>query len=143
MAGELKKIYFMLLIPAVAALLSVYAGRKLGLIPLLQNISINVIAPCIFIFSVLFAIALPVFLRSLFAHRVRHQKRVSQAALIKFERKLLFVSLLTPYFILPAYLLDFPGFYFSTTVLLALYAAYYFYPSRKRIQFEKRIFRVH
>jgi hypothetical protein len=142
MASELKKIYFMLVIPAVAALLAAYAGRRLGLIPLQLNISITVIAPILFVFSVLFAIALPVFLRSLFAHRVRHQQRVSQAELIKFERKLLFVSLLTPYFILPAYLLDLPGFFFSATVLMALYAAYYFYPSRKRIQFEKRIFRV-
>jgi len=43
---------------------------------------------------------------------------------------------------LVAYLLEFPRFYLAGTVLMALYAVYYYYPSKKRIQFERKIFRV-
>jgi hypothetical protein len=142
MTEELKRTYLALLIPAVLAVFLAYAARTTGLIPVNRNISLSIIAPCVFVLSVAFAVALPIFVRSLFAHRMRNQKTVPEAVLIKFERKVIFVSLLTPYLILPAYLLDFPNFYFTATVLMALYAVYYFYPSVKRIQFEMRLFRV-
>ncbi|MFO7785122.1 MAG: hypothetical protein ACQET7_08165 [Thermodesulfobacteriota bacterium] len=142
MANKLKKTYFALLIPSILALVSAYAARRIGLISLNENIALTFIAPCVFVLSVILALALPIFFRSLFAHTMRHQKTVPKTILIKFERRLILISLITPYLILPAYLLDFPDFYFMGTALMALYAVYYFYPSAKRIQFEKRLFRV-
>ncbi|MFO7737115.1 MAG: hypothetical protein R6V46_01450 [Desulfatiglandaceae bacterium] len=142
MAKKLKKTYLALLLPAIFSLLSAYGARRIGIIPLNQNISLTVIAPCVFVLAVVFALALPIFFRSLFAHTMRRRKSVPETVLIKFERRLMFVPLLTPYLILPAYLLDFPDFYFMGTALMAIYAVYYFYPSTKRIQFERRIFRV-
>lgn len=142
MAEKLKRTYLALLIPAIFGLLSAFGARRMGLIPLNQYISISFIAPFVFVLSVTFALALPIFIRSLFAHTMRHRESVPETVLIKFERRLIFVPLLTPYLILPAYLLDFPDFYFIGTALMALYSVYYFYPSTKRIQFERRIFRV-
>lgn len=142
MADKLKRTYLALLLPAIVLLLLAYVAKKTGLMQVNREVSLNFIAPFVFVLSVVFAVALPIFFRSLFAHRMRNQKSVREAALIKFERKLMFVSLLTPYLILPAYLLEFPHFYFTATVLMALYAAYYFYPSRKRIESERRIFRA-
>ena len=89
-----------------------------------------------------FAVALPIFFRTLFAHKIRHQKSTSEAELIKFERNFLYIALVAPYLMLVAYLLEFPRFYLAGTVLMALYAVYYYYPSKKRIQFERKIFRV-
>ena len=142
MAQELKRIYFALLIPAILALFLVYGAKEIGLIPSNKKISLTLIAPCVFVLSVVCAVALPIFIRSLFAHSMRNERAVPEAALNRFERKLMIVSLLTPYFIIPAYLLEFPYFYFTAIVLTALYAVYYFYPSKKRIQFERRLFRV-
>ncbi|MBN2034562.1 MAG: hypothetical protein JW836_14915 [Deltaproteobacteria bacterium] len=142
MAQGLKRIYLALIIPAISALFLAYGAKEIGLIPTNKNISLTLIAPCVFVLSVALAVALPIFIRSLFAHAMRHQKTVPEPTLIKFERRLMIISLMTPYLILPAYLLDFPNFYFTATVLMALYAAYYFYPSEKRIQFERRLFRV-
>jgi len=142
MADKLRRTYLALLLPAIFSLFLAYVVRRSGLILVNQEISLTFIGPCVFVLSVAFAVALPIFFRSLFAHRMRNQKAVPETVLFKFERKLILVSLLTPYLILPAYLLDFPYFYFTGTVLMALYAAYYFYPSGKRIQFERRIFRV-
>jgi hypothetical protein len=50
--------------------------------------------------------------------------------------------MITPYLALPACLFELPKFHFTGTVLMALYAAYYYYPSKKRVDFDRRIFRV-
>lgn len=143
MADALKKTYWSLLIPAIAALLLAYAAGWAGLAPLDPGASAApLLAPMAFILSVVLAVAGPIWLRAVFANRVRGHKSVSQATLIRFERRLIVVSLSTPYLIAPAYLLNFPDIFFLGIVLMALYAVYYFYPSKSRIQFEKRIFRV-
>lgn len=143
MTAELKKLYWMLLTPAIALLVLAYGARQLGWIPDPSPEGLPAfIAPSVFVASVALSVALPVFLRSLFAHRRRHEKSVPEPVLLSFERKLLFAALATPYLVLPAYLLGFRHFYFSAIVLTALYAVYYFYPSPKRIQYERRLFRA-
>jgi len=144
MAKKLQRDYWLLITPAVLALALLVGLRKLGLVPAvpLAEDAVFFIAPCAFVLAVIFAVALPVFYRSLFAHRMRDEKAVPEKDLLKFERTLIHLSLVTPYLVLPAYLLEFPRFYFAGTVLMAFYAGYYFYPSGKRIRFEKRLFRV-
>jgi hypothetical protein len=143
MVADLKKLYWMLLAPAILLLVLAYGARQLGWVPDPRSGSLAAfIAPSVFVVSVALSVALPVFLRSLFAHRRRHEKSVPEPELFRFERKLLFAALSTPYLIPPAYLLEFPHFYFTAIVLTALYGVYYFYPSPKRIQHEKRLFRV-
>lgn len=145
MAKELKRNYFYIMIPALLGLVAVYAIKALDLAsgtPIQGWAAPGFLAPLVFVLSVVFAVALPIFYRSVFAHRMREAKTVPEKDWFKFERTLIHISLVTPYLILPAYLLEFPRFYFAGTVLMALYASYYFYPSARRIQFERRMFRV-
>ncbi len=142
MADELKKTYLALLVPAIVALLLACGVRWMGLIPHYPDLPLGFVAPTVFVLAVVLAVAAPIFIRSLFAHRMRNHKAVPQPAWMQFERRLIVVSLMAPYLVAPAVLLDFPDFYFVGVVLMALYAAYYFYPSQKRIRFERRIFRV-
>ena len=90
----------------------------------------------------LFSIALPIFFRTLFAHNVRQEKSISETDLLRFERTFLCIALVTPYIALAGYILELPRFHLGGTVIMALYAVYYYYPSERRIRFEKRIFRV-
>ncbi|MFP4087021.1 MAG: hypothetical protein ACLFUL_09525 [Desulfobacteraceae bacterium] len=145
MAKELKRNYFYIMIPALLALAAAYGAKALGLAsgaPVQGWTAPGFLAPLVFVLSVVFGVALPIFYRSVFAHRMREAKTVPEKDWFKFERTLIHISLVTPYLILPAYLLEFPRFYFAGTVLMALYASYYFYPSARRIQFERRMFRV-
>ncbi|MFO7986612.1 MAG: hypothetical protein R6U38_12180 [Desulfatiglandaceae bacterium] len=145
MAKELKRDYFYIMIPALVALAAGYGIKTLGLVsgtPIPSLGPMPFLAPLVFVLSVVFAVALPIFYRSLFAHRMREEKTVPEKDWLKFERTTIHISLVTPYLILPAYLFEFPPFYFTGTVLMALYAGYYFYPSTKRIQFDRRMFRV-
>lgn len=142
MTGELRKTYFMLLMPAVVGFIILFFIRSFALLDLGPFQFHGVLASALFILSVIFAIGLPVFLRSLFAHKVRDKKNVSKGDLLKFERTFLYIALITPYVTLAAFLFEIPRFYCAGTVIMALYAVYYYYPSERRIQFERRIFRA-
>jgi hypothetical protein len=142
MLDKLRRTYFTLLIPAIVGFIGISAAKKFNLVEFGHLIFQEIFAPLVFVLSVVFAIAWPIFFRTLFAHKMRQKKRVSEVDLIKFERSFLYIALVTPYLTLTAYLFEFPSFYLAGTVLMALYAVYYYYPSKKRIQFERRIFRV-
>jgi hypothetical protein len=142
MISELRKTYWKILLPAVFALFLAYPIKKGDLISIQDTIPLTVMAPCFFVLAVIFAIALPVFARSFFVHKIKDKKTISKNILFKFERRLIIISLVPSYIIIFAYILSFSNFYFSGIVLVALYSAYYFYPSEKRIQFEKHLFRV-
>lgn len=120
----------------------IYLSKKFNFFHLGQPQFISILAPIVFVLSVIFGIAAPIFFRSLFAQKMSNRKSTSESKLIKFEQNLIRMALVTPYLGLFAYLFDFKKFYFTATFLVTLYAVYYFYPSQKRIAFEKRIFRV-
>ena len=142
MVNELRRTYIVILIPAIVGFIFLFVAKTSHLISFGPFKFQEFLGPALFIASVIFAIALPILLRTLFAHKVRHQKSVSETDLLKFERTFLYVALLTPYVTFIAYFFELPRFYCAGTVLMALYAVYYYYPSERRITFEKRIFRV-
>ena len=142
MVDELRRTYFALLVPAIAGFIGISAARKFNLVEFGHIAFQEIFAPLVFVLSVVFAIAWPIFFRTLFAHKIRHKKNISEVDLVKFERNFLYIALVTPYLMLIAYVFAFPRFYLAGTVLMTLYAVYYYYPSKKRIQFERRIFRV-
>jgi hypothetical protein len=98
--------------------------------------------PVMFFASAVLAVAFPILVRSLFAHRMRNRRSTPENDFLRFEKRIIYFTLSTPYLVFVAYLFKIPGFYFAAMIVLALYAAYYFYPSQKRIEFDRRIFRV-
>ena len=138
----LKRTYIFLLLPAVAGLILTLVFRHFDLVYLRISPLPHVISPLLFIASVCTAVAAPILHRSVFANRVRHQTHTSEKAWLKFERSLLYIAMATPYLSLIAHILQLPRFHLAGTILMAFYAAYYHYPSKKRIEFDRRIFRV-
>ncbi len=142
MLGSLKKTFWMVLAPAGALLLLAGLARSAGIGPPAALTLPAFVPPLLFVLSAVFAIALPVFWRTLFAHRMQHQQVVSEPVWIQFERRLIVIALVSAYLLIPAMWWAFDDFYFLGMALMALYAGYYFYPSRRRIQFDRRLFRV-
>jgi hypothetical protein len=142
MVQELKRQYFFGVTPPVAIFIA------LGLLQETQVISLSrapmqiILAPVIFIAAIVTGVALPVWLRTLFAHRRRNQYTVSSEDFLRFQRQILYSAIATPYLALAAFLLVLPPVHFFGTVLAALYAAYYYYPSEKRIRFDRHIFKI-
>jgi len=142
MINELRRTYFRLLVPVIVGFVVYFVAKTYDLFDFGPTKFHEILAPLLFILSVVFSIALPVFLRTVFAHSVRQKKSVSEADLLKFERTFLYIALVTPFIALAGYILELPRFHLGGTVIMALYAVYYYFPSQKRIQFERRIFRV-
>ena len=142
MTAALKKNYFAILLPSILGFVLAGWAKMYDLIKIATGSSIPIIGPSIFILCIAFAIAFPIFYRTLFAHKNRDLISVSEKKLFNFERTLLNVVMVTPYLALIAYFLDLPRFYTGSAVLIGLYAVYYFYPSKRRIAFERKIFRA-
>ena len=138
----MKRIYFVGLLPAILGFVLLFAWRYFNFWGLETYRPPALFAPLLFILGGIFSLAAPIFYRTLFAHKMRRQKSTPLAVWLKFERNLILIALVTPYLALAAHLLSLPRFYLAGTILMGLYAIYYFYPSQKRMAFEKQIFRV-
>jgi hypothetical protein len=142
MNHDLKRTYFTLLLPAVVGFIVTLTLRHFHFVEWTIPRLTALLPPAIFIVSACTAVALPIFYRTLFSNKVRHQTFTAEKDWLKFERNLLYIALATPYVSLIAQILQLPRFHLSGTIIMALYALYYYYPSRKRIAFERRVFRV-
>lgn len=142
MTTKLKQTYFYLLIPAGLGFIVIFLGRRFNLMSPYAHDLPDMLAPILFILSVVFAVALPILYRTLFANRMRNETSTPEKEWLNFELNLIRIALITPYLTVFAQFFQIPKFHLSGSILAALYAIYYFYPSQKRIAFEKRIFRV-
>ncbi len=142
MAHDLKRTYFTLLLPALAGFIAVFALQHFQLVSFNIPQIPPILYPIIFIASACFAVALPIFYRTVFANKRRHQTRTAEEDWLRFERNLLYIAMATPYVALIAQVLRLPRFHLGGTIIMALYAVYYYYPSKRRLKFERRIFRV-
>jgi len=142
MTEKLKKIYFFLLLPSIFGFALACWAKAYDFIEINSINFIEVAGPSIFILCIAFAIAFPIFYRTLFAHKSRDLIGVSEKKLLNFEGTLIKVVMITPYLALIAYFLELPRFYTASAILIGLYAVYYFYPSKRRIALDRKIFRA-
>ena len=142
MHKPLKQLYLILLLPAAILLPLVYLVCETALLPIGPMTIAPVFHPAFFIAGAVCAIAGPIFIRTWFAHSVRDRTSVTEKEFMKFQKRLLWVALVTPYLALAGLWLSLPKFYIADIVLMALYAVYYYYPSVQRIRFDARIFKV-
>ena len=142
MTDELKKTYFIFLLPSILGFTLAGGAKAYDLIEIGSDNFIEIAGPIIFILCIALAVAFPIFYRALFAHKSRDLINLSEKKLYKFERTLINVVMITPYLALIAYFFDLPRFYTASAILMGLYAVYYFYPSKTRIAFDRKIFRA-
>lgn len=142
MDADLRRTYFLLLLPALFGLLLAFLLQYLDVLEAGGFQAPVFVAPLLFVLCGVFALALPIFYRALFANRMRSRQSTPEAEWFRFERNLIFITLVTPYITLVAQALQLPRFHLAGTILMTLYALYYYYPSRRRLDFERRIFRV-
>jgi hypothetical protein len=142
MNKELTSTYCKILLPSIIGFIITGSLKVFDIINFGPLRYIDIFAPAVFVLSVISAIAMPIFSRTIFANKMRNEKAVSLEDFVIFERRILYISLITPYLALIAFLFDFPKFHLAGSFLMAIYAGYYYYPSKRRITFDKKIFRV-
>jgi hypothetical protein len=142
MQKDLKKIYFAFLLPSILGFAIACWAKTYDFIVVGSGRFIEIAGPLIFILCITLAIAFPIFYRTLFAHKRRDLKSISEKDLLKLERMLINIAMITPYLALVAFILEPPRFFTAGAILMGLYAVYYFYPSKRRIAFDRKIFRA-
>lgn len=139
---NLKRLYFIQLIPAIILIGILYFFKDhlkwQGAMPVPGN-TINDIMIAV---AVAIGIAFPMFYRSYFVFKVRDKMEISTDIFIRFEKILMTFSLITPYFLILSVAINLKSMANVVITLLALYAAYYYFPSERKMQFEMKIFRI-
>lgn len=141
-ARALRKCFYLMLTPALSGFMLIWLMPISGATAPPGLATVSAWPAALFVLSIITAAAAPILIRTGFAHRVRSQSASAMDAFLRFQRTLLVTVMLTPYLTLIAYALDAPRFYMTGSLLAMLYALYYHYPSDRRLDFDRRIFRV-
>ena len=141
MKEEIRLYYFKLVIPALLCCLIMFILEKMNIDVFLGEISKAGTVLLIFL-AASFSILLPLWLRIFFIRKVRGQKDVSVEQFIQFEKTFILIAELSLYIVLIAYVFKVPKMQMFFIALFGFYAAYYYFPSPKRIHHEKKLFRV-
>ncbi|RLB82601.1 MAG: hypothetical protein DRH15_05975 [Deltaproteobacteria bacterium] len=142
MEARLKRLYFILLTPVIAGFFVTYIIKIFTRTGVATPSGMSLMAPVLFVLAISFGVAFPILWRTIFVNKNRNRKEITESELLRFEQITLCIAMVAPYASLIAFLFDIPQFHFYGTVLASRYAVYYFYPSQKRITYEKRIFRA-
>lgn len=138
----LKRNYFIQLAPAIFLIVALYFfGGHLkwqGAMPAQKNLPNDIMVAL----AAIIGIAFPMFFRSFFVFRVRDKKEITMDVFIRFEKILIIFSLITPYFLVLSLAFDLKNKANIFITILALYAAYYYYPSVRKMKFEMKTFRI-
>ena len=119
MLSDLKKHYLKLIAPTISLFL-IFGASEIFQFSDFTKLSPPSFFPVLFfILSSITAIAGPLFLRSLFAHFMRNEKEVPINSFIKFEKRLISISLLTPFFAFIAIVCEFEKFYTASIIKIA------------------------
>ncbi len=138
----LRKIYFWQLIPAVILLVIAYLLKYIFHLSDTSLVAGQTVTVVVTTVSGVVGIAFPIFYRSYFVYKIRDKKKISADTFFTFERTLLTLALLTPYFLLIAILMNMNQTALMLITLFSLYVAYYYFPSGKKVIFEMKMFRI-
>lgn len=138
----LIKTYLKLLIPVIVLLFILYLSQILNVWGSTHIEAKRLISVLFFILAGVFSLALPIFYRALFVSKLKDRKIIPLQEFLDFEKKLIIISMISPYIIIIPIIFNFSSFYFAGIILFSLYSIYYYYPSEKRIDFEKKLFRI-
>jgi len=139
---DLRQRYLWLLLPAAAGIVLTAALRSFLKVDFSITQIPAAVSVALFVASVCTAVALPVLYRTLFAGRQRGRKQTLEADWLKFERGLVYIAMATPYLALAAQLLELQRLHLAGTLIMSFYAGYYYYPSKRRLDYDRRMFRV-
>ncbi len=142
MAKTLQKTYFALVVPAIVLSAGLFVLQYFGLREGSDELPSRFLMISVFVAAITAGAALPIFLRALFFGKAREKGYVTPEEFLKHQKTIIFVISIPLYLAFFAAYSGFETFYFGGTALAAIYAAYYHFPSEKKIAFDKKVFMV-
>ncbi|MFA6234324.1 MAG: hypothetical protein WC824_09130 [Bacteroidota bacterium] len=139
---HLRKRFIILLLPPGIILAGLEIARVPGAFESLPYVDHPTWDMVLFVFAVLFAVALPLLYRMLFANAHRSKTVVALGAFYRFENNSMVVALFSAWIAVGASLIAVSGLYQIGIGALTLCTCIVFYPSRRRLVSEARTFRA-
>lgn len=141
LSRELKHWYFTFFSPSLLFLAGLLLMEKTG--GLHYEIHLSKGVYILFIgLSVLFSLIIPIWMRIIFVNQMRGKLSSPYQTFVRFQKIFIILSSLSLDIVPIAYLVKTPKNPMIVIVFLAIYAAYFYFPSKERLHMEKRIFRV-
>ena len=138
---KLQKLYFYIISPAILLILLFFISEKIyfnfKFLP-----ANRVINTAIMIFTAITSTILPVWYKLLLVKKYRNKKKVSKTDFNATQYRIIISISFSIYWIFPAYLYQSPEMPMLIISFFILYGLYYYYPSKKRIDAEKKIFKI-
>ncbi len=145
MRKRLLNVYLLLLIPEAVAGIAGYLLIQYGqFTPLIfrAGLPYRETAAGIIIAAAATGVAAPVLVRSLFAYRLRGREKTTGEELFRFEMTTLAIAMATPGLGALAIWSGLIAFHLYAVIFISLYAAYFFFPTEKKLTMDRAVFRV-
>jgi len=142
LSKKLSKIYVRIISGYLVIIFIIYLLKDVLEIVKINLQPTTLLMQIIVALSAIVGIGLPIFYRTLFVNKIRNQKKLALNQFINFEKKLLLLALITPFFLILGLLLNFNQKALVLLTIFSLYALYYYYPSVKKMRFEMQLFRI-
>ncbi len=141
MQKKLLNLYFHLFIPFVVLVIVFTLIEKYGIF--LGIFETNKIGrTALILFSAFTGIIFPIWNRLILVKKMRDDKKIDYARFYDFEQLQIIVPLTTLYIVLLGYFMKVPKVQEFVLAIIGFYAAYYSFPSEKRISLDRKIFRI-
>ncbi|RLD82441.1 MAG: hypothetical protein DRJ10_05050 [Bacteroidetes bacterium] len=138
---KLQKNYFLIVTPAILLILIFFILEKLGFTFVFQT-SGKLVSTLIIILAASTSTILPIWYKLILIKRLKNKKKVSFEEFLTLQNKTIFTAAFSIYWIFPAYMYQIPNIPMLLISFFAIYALYYYYPSKRRIDMEKKTFRI-
>lgn len=139
---HLRKRFLLLLLPPGLLLAGLESARALKAFDSLPYVDHPTWDVLLFVLAAVFALVLPLLYRVLFANAHRGKTAVAFGAFYRFENNSMVAALFSAWIAVGASLIAVTGYHMAGIFLLTLYASYVFYPSRRRLKADAKIFRA-
>ncbi|RLD82254.1 MAG: hypothetical protein DRJ10_05245 [Bacteroidetes bacterium] len=138
---KLKKNYFLIVTPAILLIFIFLLLEK-------NNIILNfplggkVLSTVIIILSASTSTIFPIWYKLLLIKKLKNNKKVSFDDFTSLQNRVTITTAFSIYWIFPAYMYQLQEIPMLLIAFFAIYALYYYYPSKRRIEMEKKTFRI-
>ncbi len=138
---KLKKNYFLIVTPAILLIFIFFLLEK-------NNIVLNfplggkVLSTVIIILSASTSTIFPIWYKLLLIKKLKNKKQVSFEDFTSLQNRVTITAAFSIYWIFPAYMYQLQEIPMLLIAFFAIYSLYYYYPSKRRIEMEKKTFRI-
>ncbi len=138
---KLQRLYYLIISPAILLVLVFFVSERLQYQISMQEAG-RVMSTAIMVFAAITSTILPVWYKIILIRKLRNKQKISTQNFVSMQFRIVITVSFSVYWIFPAYLYQLPEMPMVITAFFALYGLYYYYPSQKRIDTEKKIFKI-